>query len=37
VLGASSLRIVTMLSMSFIKLVVIAIILASPLAWTGAT
>jgi ABC-type antimicrobial peptide transport system permease subunit len=37
VLGASSLRIVTMLSMSFIKLVVIAIILASPLAWYFAS
>jgi ABC-type antimicrobial peptide transport system permease subunit len=37
VLGASSLRIVTMLSISFIKLVVIAIILASPLAWYFAS
>jgi ABC-type antimicrobial peptide transport system permease subunit len=37
VLGASSLRIVTMLSMSFIKLVVIAIVIASPLAWYFAS
>ncbi|HTF16642.1 MAG TPA: ABC transporter permease [Chryseolinea sp.] len=37
VLGASSLRIVTMLSTSFIKLVVIAIVIASPLAWYFAS
>jgi ABC-type antimicrobial peptide transport system permease subunit/DNA-binding PadR family transcriptional regulator len=37
VLGASSLRIVAMLSMSFIKLVVIAIVIASPLAWYFAS
>jgi putative ABC transport system permease protein len=37
VMGASSFRIVTMLSMSFLKLVVIAIILASPTAWYFAS
>lgn len=37
VLGASSLRIVSMLSMSFVKLVGVAIIIASPVAWYFAS
>jgi putative ABC transport system permease protein len=37
ILGASILRIVTMLSMSFVKLVLVAIVIASPLAWYFAS
>jgi putative ABC transport system permease protein len=37
VLGASVTSIVRLLSLDFVKLVIIAILIASPIAWWGAT